>query len=165
MIYIGLGANLPSKFGLPPETLNAAKDVLSKRGLHIVAQSSTWLSAPVPFNVEQEWFHNEIIAVETSLSAHDLLDFLLNIEAEFGRERGVKNAPRLLDLDLIAYHDDIIKDADRLIVPHPRMDKRLFVLMPLQELDKNWTHPISGQKIDDFIMYLDTKQDQDIKKL
>lgn len=169
MIYIGLGANLPSKFGSPPETLNAAKVALSKRGIDIVAQSSTWLSAPVPFDADQEWFHNEVIAIETPSSAHDLLDLLLQVEEEFGRERSVKNAPRLLDLDLIAYHDDVIKDANRLphdlIVPHPRMDKRLFVLMPLQELDRNWTHPISGQRIDDFITGLDKGQDQDIKKL
>lgn len=165
MIYIGLGANLPSKFGSPPQTLHAAKETLSKRGLKIMAQSSTWLSAPVPYDADQPWFHNEVIAVETPLSAHDLLDLLLSVEEEFGRERSVKNAPRLLDLDLIAFHDDIIKDAERLIVPHPRMDKRLFVLMPLQELDKKWTHPISGHKINEFIMALDGGQDQDIKKL
>ena len=163
MIYIGLGANLPSKFGSPPETLDAAKNVLIERGLDIVAQSSTWLSAPVPFDEDQEWFHNEVIAVETPLSAHELLDILLEIEEEFGRVRSVKNAPRLLDLDLIAYHDDIIKDQERLIVPHPRMNERLFVLMPLEEISKNWTHPISGQKIDELVMTLE--EDQAIKKL
>lgn len=165
MIYIGLGANLPSKYGTPPETLSAAKDALSQRGLHIVAQSSTWLSAPVPYDADQEWFHNEVIAVETSLSAHDLLTVLLQIEEEFGRVRSVKNAPRLLDLDLIAYNDDVIKDADKLIVPHPRMNERLFVLMPLQQLDKNWTHPISGQNIDELIVTLGDDAGQGIKKL
>ncbi len=163
MIYIGLGANLPSKFGSPLDTLQAAKDALLCHDVKIVAQSLTWLSAPVPFDETQDWFHNEVIGVETSLSAHDLLPLLLQIEQEFGRIRSVKNAARLLDLDLIAYHDEIIKDGDRLIVPHPRMSERLFVLKPLEQCNKNWTHPITGQKI--YAMIAAIGKAQEIKKL
>lgn len=163
MIYIGLGANLPSKFGSPVDTLKAAKEEMVKCGIVVTGQSSTWLSAPVPFDADQNWFHNEVIAVETSLSAHELLGVMLSIEEEFGRVRSVKNASRLLDLDLITYHDQIIKENDRLIVPHPRMQERLFVLKPLEELDKNWTHPILGQRID--VMIMATATEQDIKRL
>jgi len=163
MIYIGLGANLPSKFGSPLETLNAAKLALQTHEIEIVGESGTWLSAPVPFDPNQDWFHNEVVAVETPLSALDLLDLLLKIEEEFGRVRSVKNAPRLLDLDIIAYHDDVIKDGERLIVPHPRMDERLFVLKPLYELDPDWKHPMTGQNIEPLIEAID--EEQDIKKL
>ena len=72
---------------------------------------------------------------------------MLNTENEFGRVRSVKNAPRLLDLDLIAYNNDIIIDDERLIIPHPRMHERLFVLKPLEDIDKNWTHPKTGHDV------------------
>ena len=81
------------------------------------------------------------MSVETSLSAHELLDKMLEIEGNFGRIRTLKNAPRILDLDLIAYNDDIIMDGQKLIVPHPRMHERLFVLKPLEDIDKTWVHP------------------------
>jgi len=163
MIYIGLGANLPSEYGSPLDTLKAAKDALKKQDIDIVAQSGTWLSAPVPFDAEQDWFHNEIIGVRTSVSAHDLLGVMLHIETEFGRVRSVKNAPRLLDLDLIAYDDDVIKDGERLIIPHPRMHERLFVLKPMAELDPNWVHPVSHDTLSKMI--LDIGSEQEIKRL
>lgn len=147
MIYIALGANLPSQFGTPSETLARAVKALEANGVKVLQRSSIWLTAPVPFDPDIPDYHNGVIAVEAKLSAHDLLQMMLDIETEFGRVRSVKNAPRLLDLDLIAYHDEIIKDADRLIVPHPRMDKRAFVLEPLFEISENWTHPVSGHSI------------------
>lgn len=147
MIYIALGANLPSQFGAPSETLTKAVQQLELRGVKVLQRSSIWLTAPVPFDPDVPDYHNAVIAVETDKTAHDLLALMLDIETEFGRVRSVKNAPRLLDLDLIAYHDDIIKDAERLIVPHPRMDKRAFVLEPLFELSENWTHPVLGHSI------------------
>jgi 2-amino-4-hydroxy-6-hydroxymethyldihydropteridine diphosphokinase len=163
MIYIGLGANLPSRFGSPVETLKAAKEALLTHNIDIVGESATWLSAPLPYDPEQDWFHNEVIAIKTSVAANELLHLMLEVEQEFGRVRSVKNAPRLLDMDLIAYHDEIIKQDNKLIVPHPRMSERLFVLKPLEELDPNWVHPITGQKIDELIA--DIGPEQDIKKL
>lgn len=147
MILIALGANLPSRYGTPAQTLQAAQDSLAEAGLVILQRSRIWLTAPVPFDPEQDWYHNAVIDVETALSPHDLLALMLDIEEDFGRVRTIKNAPRLLDLDLIAYHDEIIKDGDRLIVPHPRMDKRLFVLKPLEDVSSNWTHPVSGHNL------------------
>lgn len=142
MILIALGANLPSRYGSPAQTLVAARDALAQQGVVTVKSSRIWLTAPVPFDPDQDWYHNAVIAVETSLLPHDLLSTMLKIEAEFGRVRSVKNAPRLLDLDLIAYEDEVIKDGDNLIVPHPRMHERLFVLRPLEDISNKWTHPI-----------------------
>lgn len=147
MIFIALGANLPSKHGTPVQTLRAAVSALAGRDVKIMATSRIWLTAPVPFDAAQDWYHNAVVAVDTNLNASELLDLLLDVEQEFGRVRDIKNAPRLLDLDLIAYHDEIIKDDDRLIVPHPRMHERLFVLNPLSDIVNNWTHPQTGQDL------------------
>lgn len=163
MILIALGANLPSQFGTPAQTIEKAYEALEEKGICIIAKSRIWLTAPVPFDPDQDWYHNSVIAVETGLNAHDLLDLMLGIEKEFGRVRTIKNAPRLLDLDLIAYHDEIIKDGDRLIVPHPRMHERLFVLKPLEDISDNWSHPVSGQTISK--MLHDIPKDQEAKPL
>lgn len=151
MILIALGANLTSQHGTPQKTLVAAKIALEKRGIRIIGQSRTWLTAPVPFDPDQDWFHNEVAQVETDLPARDLLETMLAIEKEFGRVRTQKNASRILDLDLIAYNDEIIKEGDTLIVPHPRMHERLFVLKPLEDISKKWNHPITGQNVADMI--------------
>lgn len=146
MIIIALGANLPSPYGEPHETLAAAVAALAEKGdMRITAQSSVWITAPVPVS-DQPWYHNAVVAVDTDLSPFALLERLQEIENEFGRVRTVRNAPRVLDLDLVAYNDVII-DKPELIVPHPRMHQRAFVLLPLQEIAPDWTHPLGGDNL------------------
>lgn len=147
MILISFGANLPSDYGTPADTLLAAYDALKANGVQIIKKSRIWLTAPVPFDPDQDWYHNSVAQIETTLSAHDLLNLMLKIEEEFGRVRTIKNAPRLLDLDLIAYNDEVIKDGERLIVPHARCHERLFVLKPLQDISNNWNHPVMDQSV------------------
>ena len=159
MIIIALGANLPSRFGAPSETLRAAVKALEERDVKVLQRSSIWLTAPVPFDPDVPDYHNAVLSVETDLPADDLLQLMLDIEADFGRVRSVKNAPRLLDLDLIAYHADIIRDGERLIVPHPRMHERAFVLKPLEELDEKWTHPVSGHDVSNLLHLLPPGQE------
>lgn len=163
MIIIALGANLPSRFGEPADTLKIAVRAIESVGISVTHRSSIWLTAPVPFDAQVPYYHNAVIAVETELSADELLQVMLNIEEDFGRVRSYKNAPRLLDLDLIAYNDEVIKDGERLIVPHPRMHERSFVISPLQEVDENWTHPISGQNLTEMVH--DLPADQEAEKL
>ena len=86
-----------------------------------------------------------------------LMDCLLAIEIEMGRKRAFENEPRVIDLDLLAYDDKIINKAS-LIIPHPRMDKRGFVLKPLAEIAPNWVHPSSGKHIGDLIEALNPNQ-------
>ncbi len=157
MILIALGANLPSRHGLPHQTLAAARHAMQARGLAIVRRSSTWLTAPVPVS-DQPWYHNEVVAVETGLSPYALLETLQAIEEEFGRVRTVRNAPRVLDLDLIAY-DDVILSKPELIVPHPRMHRRAFVLMPLREIAPGWRHPVLCMTLADLVSNLPEGQD------
>lgn len=156
MIFVALGANLPSTYGLPHETLAAAIKALGGAGMTVTAQSSIWLTAPVPVS-DQPWYHNAVVAVQTEQSPYALLETLQGIENEFGRVRTVRNAPRVIDLDLIAYNDNIL-DRPELIVPHPRMHQRGFVLLPLRELAPDWVHPVSKAKLADMIAALPVDQ-------
>ena len=159
MKLIALGANLPSRFGTPAQTLYAALKAMAEKDIWPVQISRVWKTAPVPFVEGQPWYHNAVAAVETSMAPHDLLLTLLAIEEEFGRVRTVRNAPRLLDLDLITYNDDIILDGPDLIVPHPRMEGRAFVLMPMADLlDEEWVHPQSGNTLSQLIARLPDEQ-------
>jgi 2-amino-4-hydroxy-6-hydroxymethyldihydropteridine diphosphokinase len=151
MKIVALGANLPSRFGTPAQTLYAALKAMAEAGVWPVQISRVWKTAPVPFVDGQPWYHNAVAAVETSKSAHDLLKTLLEIEEDFGRVRTVRNAPRLLDLDLIAYDDQIIPEGPDIIVPHPRMDSRAFVLLPMADILEDWEHPKTGARLEDLI--------------
>jgi 2-amino-4-hydroxy-6-hydroxymethyldihydropteridine diphosphokinase len=139
-ILIGLGANLPSpRFGAPVTTLNAAVARLTELGIHVAARSRWYESTPVPVS-DQPNFVNAVICVATELEPAALLALLHRIEVEFGRVRGVRNAPRLLDLDLLAYRDMVNHDGAPQL-PHPAMHLRAFVLLPLREIAPRWVHP------------------------
>ena len=151
MIFIGLGANLPSQYGTPAETLERAKEVFSDYDMNIIKSSRTYLSAPVPVS-DSPWYANAVVSISTPLSSNDLLYRLNDIEAKFGRVRTYRNAPRVLDLDIIAYEHEVIgEDGDFLCLPHPRMHDRAFVLKPLLELSSNWVHPKTKQSIEQLI--------------
>ena len=144
MIIIALGANLNSPvYGLPLQTCQAALSRLEGLGLEVV-KSSRWLkTAPVPIS-DHPWYVNGVAEVRTDLSPDDLLSLLHKVEEEFGRIRTEVNAPRIIDLDLIAYNDLISKPEDHLVLPHPRMHERAFVLVPLLDIDEDWIHPVLG---------------------
>ncbi len=149
MVFIALGANLPSQFGSPEQTLEAVKPALERAGIAVVCSSGIWISAPVPAS-DQPWYRNTVIEVRTDLSARDLLQVLHDIEHEFGRVREERNEPRVLDLDLIDYRGEIIRE-EGLHVPHPRMHERGFVLYPLREISPCWEHPVLNKTIDELI--------------
>lgn len=157
MILIGLGANLDGKYGSAAECLNAAPALFAAKNVDVVAMSSLWKSAPVPVS-DQPWYHNAVCAVETALLPHDLLMVLSEIENETGRVRHKQNEARVLDLDLLAYHNEII-ESDILLCPHPRLHERAFVLRPLQEVAPDWGHPVSGQLVEDMIKVMPEGQE------
>jgi 2-amino-4-hydroxy-6-hydroxymethyldihydropteridine diphosphokinase len=133
LAYVGLGANLGSAGSTPAQTLVAATEALaSLPQTRVDAVSRRYVSDPV--DAAGPPFFNQVVRLRTHLSAPDLLDHLQAIERDFGRTRPYRNAPRTLDLDLLLLDDRII-DTPRLVVPHPRLHQRLFVLMPLAELD------------------------------
>ena len=149
MILIGLGANLPTaRYGTPAQGLDAALDVFAERGIRPVARSRWYRSAPVP-PADGPWFVNGVIRVETTLSPVSLMECLLAVESAFGRQRSSAGASRPLDLDLLDYdghvvHRAVDEDGPALILPHPRIAHRAFVLAPLVEVAPDWRHPVTG---------------------
>jgi 2-amino-4-hydroxy-6-hydroxymethyldihydropteridine diphosphokinase len=159
MIFIGLGANLDSvRFGPPLATLEAAVRALDSTECRVTVQSGWFCSSPVPLS-DQPLYINGVIQLETELSPTALLRRLHQIEDDFGRDRGVPNAARVLDLDLLVYHDSILEDPRGPLVPHPRMHQRAFVLLPLFRLTPEWIHPRLGLNIHTLIDALPADQD------
>jgi len=161
MIYLGLGANLPRSAGETPRTtIEQALRRLAIGGIQVVRLSSFYESAPVPRS-DQPWYVNCVAAVVTALSPHAALALCLSIEAELGRVRGVANAARTMDIDILVWHDQQIASFG-LIVPHPRMSERAFVLLPLAEIAPDWRHPASGEALSTLVSRL--PKDQEIRR-
>lgn len=151
MIFIGLGANLPSeRYGPPRPTLEAALELLSYRGLPVRRRSRWYSSAPVPAG-DQPWFVNGVAEVDSVLPPQDVLRVLHAVEDEIGRVRTVRNAPRAVDLDLLDAHGQVSGPDDWPQLPHPRLHERAFVLMPLAELAPDWRHPTLGRRAKDLL--------------
>lgn len=156
-VLIGLGANLDSPvWGPPRETLIAALAALDRAGVTTLARSGWYRSAPVPPSA-QPWFVNAVAAVAVAVDANRLLALMQRIESDFGRIRAERNAARILDLDLLDYRGEQICSPD-LILPHPRLHQRRFVLEPLAELAPQWRHPITGQTARQLLAALDDTQ-------
>ena len=163
MILIGLGANLPSlRHGPPRAALEAALLALADAGVRVIARSRWYESAPVPPS-DQPWFVNGVVRVETASDPTKLLDLLLAIERGLGRERRTANAPRVMDLDLLAYGEVISDGAEGPVLPHPRLHERAFVLLPLREIAPDWRHPALGRGVGELIEALGG--DQEIRPL
>ena len=141
-VVIALGSNLKGPYGSTRELLEAALARFADEGLKVARRSSWWRSAAWP-DPEEPAFLNGVVLVETELDPRETLAALHRIEAVFGRDRTRKNAPRTLDLDLIAY-GRVVMD-DRLVLPHPRAEERRFVMGPLAEIAPDWRHPVTGE--------------------
>lgn len=163
MILMALGGNLPGPFGPPERIFQKLPAALEEQGVHVVALSDIWRSAPVPAS-DQPWYSNAVMAVETPHGPVRLLQILHEVEKKFGRDRDrerARNEPRILDLDLLAYHDEIVKSSE-MILPHPRMHLRAFVLQPLNQIAPHWTHPVFQKSVP--AMIRDLPKDQCIMK-
>jgi 2-amino-4-hydroxy-6-hydroxymethyldihydropteridine diphosphokinase len=155
VIFIGLGANLPSRFGGPRETLEAALSALPEQGVRVVRVSPFYRTKPVPAS-DQPWFVNAVAEVETELSPTELLAALHRIEDTFGRVRAIRNEPRVVDLDLLDYYHRVALGQP--ILPHPRLHRRAFVLLPLRDLAPDWRHPTLKQNVAELIAQLPPDQ-------
>jgi 2-amino-4-hydroxy-6-hydroxymethyldihydropteridine diphosphokinase len=153
--YIGMGANLDSPAGSPDATLAAAAERLGSLG-RLVCRSSLYSTAPVGY-ADQPRFLNAVIALATDLPPRALLESLLAIEREFGRDRsaGIVNGPRTLDLDILLYGDRVIREKD-LEIPHPRLGERAFVLIPLAEIASNVVDGSRQQTVSQLLHALET---------
>jgi 2-amino-4-hydroxy-6-hydroxymethyldihydropteridine diphosphokinase len=142
LAVIALGGNLPGALGTVTSALRAAIDQMPEEGIYPVRASRWWRSAAWP-NPADPPFINGIVLARTELAPAATLAALHRLEARFGRVRGRVNAPRTLDLDLIAQGRAILDGA--LTLPHPRAAERYFVMGPLAEIAPEWRHPVTGE--------------------
>lgn len=138
---VALGCSLPGSYPSREALLDAALAAMADEGLTVAARSSWWTSAAWPDPAAPAYL-NGVALVETTQPAAELLAALHRIEARFGRVRAEINAPRTLDLDLVAHGRTVTQDG--VVVPHPRAHERLFVMGPLAEIAPDWRHPASG---------------------
>ena len=143
--YLGLGANLGDRAGNLAEAVRR----IASRAVRVLRVSSSWETAPRGM-LDQPWFLNQVIEVETDLSAVQLFQHVQDIELAMGRVRAERNGPRLIDIDILLYGDQRVSEPD-LEIPHPRMGERRFVLEPLAELAPGLRHPLSGNTVQELL--------------
>jgi len=160
-VYLAIGSNLGNKIS----NIEIAKVELEKYKIKILKSSSNYISESWP-DPSMPNYINIIIKIKTSLVPLELLKICNLIELKLGRVRGKKNAPRTCDIDIIDYAKKILNEKNnQLILPHPRMNKRNFVLLPLFELDKSWKHPKSKINIVNLINSLPVRDLRSIKQI
>lgn len=141
IVYIAFGSNIGDRGAAIEEALN----LIEQNEMKIVKRSKIYETEPYGY-VDQPSFLNGAVEVETNLSCRDVLERLLSIENQIGRVREFKWGPRIIDLDIIFYNNEIYDEED-LKVPHPDMQNRDFVLKPLNDLCPDYVHPILGKTI------------------
>ena len=156
-LFLGLGGNV----GNVSEKLKIALEEINKKIGRVIAKSSTYKTEPWG-NKNQDFFLNQVVEVQSALGAEDVLKKILEIERLLGRNRDKDNqfAARTVDIDILFYGDEIIRLAD-LIIPHPRLHLRSFVLTPLFEIAPEFFHPSLNKKIKDLLK--DTPDRSDVK--
>lgn len=146
LVFVGIGGNLPSpRLGSPQAVLAAAVAALPSEGVNVRRRSRWYASAPVPAADQPDFVNGVLEVAAAGLDPAGLLQALHRIEDAFGRERGTRNAARVLDLDLLAWDDLVLAGCEGPLLPHPRLHLRAFVLRPLVELAPDWRHPVLGQ--------------------
>ena len=158
MVYIGIGSNLGNKV----VNIEKAKYLLILNGIKIIKSSGYYETLSWPDQNKPKFF-NIVIQSNTNFSLNKLLNIFQTIEKNLGRKKNKKNAPRECDIDIISYRNKISNG--KISVPHKRMHKRNFVLIPLYEINKNWFHPKLKIHIKNLIFSLPIKEIRSIKQI
>lgn len=159
MILMGLGGNLaPPGFASPQTGLRAALDRLTAESVRTLRLSRWYRTAPVPA-MDAPWFFNAVAVIETELTPAMLLARMLAVEVSLGRQRTAGEISRTVDLDLLAYDDEVgdwaaANERPALTLPHPRLADRAFVLAPLADVAPDWRHPVSRRTVSEMLLAL-----------
>jgi len=147
-IYLALGANLGDRL----KNLADARAALEPQAP--ISKTSPIYETPPWGYLDQPSFLNQVIQCTTELSPLELLLYIKNLERELGRVPSIRNGPRLIDIDILFY-DHLIMTTEQLHIPHPRMQKRAFVLVPLADLAPTFCHPVLGCRISELLEQVD----------
>jgi 2-amino-4-hydroxy-6-hydroxymethyldihydropteridine diphosphokinase len=156
--YIGIGSNMGDKVN---QCERAISEILKVDHHKLLAKSSLFKTRPIG-DTSQDWFVNGVIKIETDLEATDLLQRLKAIESQLGRTETFRWGPRTIDLDILFYDDAEIR-TEELRVPHPFIQERQFVLIPLTEIDRYLVHPVLKKTVQELLD--DIREDQGVEKL
>lgn len=160
IVYLGLGSNLrqPS-FRNTIEVIESLKKKIYKSGLRIMNSSNYWLTYPIPFSNIPKFINCVVKCIVVSKKANDpnvLLGYLKGLEIEIGRKKKSNNISRIIDIDILDFNGRVINEG--IILPHPRMHCRKFVLNPMKKVAPNWKHPVYQKKIDFLITKIKSQQ-------
>ena len=150
-VLIGIGSNLRGHMSNPKNNLKIVFKYLLRNGLRVVKFSKIYINRPQPGGLGP-LFCNSVVLIQTNMCALDILKRLKKIENIFGRRSLVKNSPRVMDLDIIDCRGEIIKLEKKLILPHPEIYNRDFVLYPIFDLNPTWKDPNSYRNIKDLLV-------------
>jgi 2-amino-4-hydroxy-6-hydroxymethyldihydropteridine diphosphokinase len=140
LVYLGLGSNLGNKEEQIKTAITCIAEICT-----IKTVSSLYLTEPVGLS-DQDWFLNCVVEIETDTDPPKLLSSLKSIERKLGRKKTIKNGPRSIDIDILFYGDQVIQTKN-LIIPHPLLQERLFVLQPMMDLNPCFEHPVLHKTI------------------
>ena len=143
-VYLGLGSNLGDR----EQNLARATDLLAQR-VKIEKTSSLYVTEPVDYR-DQPLFLNAVCRIQTSLAPDELLGLAQRIEAALGRKPSFRNGPRPIDIDILFYGNMVV-NIPHLVIPHPRVQERAFVLVPLEEIAPRLVHPVSGRTVREMV--------------
>lgn len=154
--YISIGSNIGNSLENCKKAISVLKNTCS---IQLSRISKFYKTEPVDYT-DQSWFINAVIEIRTSLEPEQLFKTLKSIEKKAGRdENGIRFGPRLLDLDILFFNDETLETPE-LVIPHPRMHKRRFVLKPICDINPDFVHPVLLKKMKDLLEGLtDTGQE------
>jgi len=167
MIIIGLGSNLPSKYGDRFENINLAISYIQSYGIKVIKKSSFYETPSFPDNKNPK-FINIVASISTHLPPVDLVSVTLFIEENLERTRNIRNEPRTLDIDIIDYNGenmDFEYNGLKFTVPHASLTSRNFVLFPLKEILPEWIYPKTKENINVLIDKLPKEERNSILKI
>lgn len=179
-VFLAMGGNIPSAVGAALDTQIAACDLLGQAGVALEAVSFVYETRPVPPSGQPD-FINIVLMANVSMGANELLGLCLDVETKLGRQRGERWSARTLDVDLLAYGDEILPDRTQWrqvvgdpdpacilnvpVVPHPRLHTRGFVLRPMADIAPAWVHPILGRSVSEMLACLSPSELDGVTRL